>query len=332
MSEPRNSTNFLRVLALALVVNSHMDYLYPHKFAFLASGGMMGNALFFMLSSLGLLLSMQAQPRSFGEWYGRRIIRIYPAVWVTVILLSFPIGIYEGAIQPVNILDQMGKFFYPPFWFLEALMIYYVFVFFIIRNYTDRRLFWVASIVSAAYVLYYVSWLDLTTFSIEGTPFRLIFYFLVVLWGIWLGSRNQKMEYSGPQDVFLLVLSIVCIYGHKFLMQRGLFDWAQFIQHLAVFPMLYYFVKVARSDFISETVMGSRYVGRTLTFLSAATLEVFMVNNSIDFLGPKLGPFPANVIALLALNIGLALVILYCAKPISRIFQSNGREKIAAGA
>src|SRR5206468_4902650 len=95
----RNSTNFLRVLAIILVVNSHMDNLYPPQVAFLATGGMIGNALFFMLSACGLLVSMQEHPRAFGEWYARRIIRIYPSVWVTVILLSFPIGIYSGSIK-----------------------------------------------------------------------------------------------------------------------------------------------------------------------------------------------------------------------------------------
>jgi peptidoglycan/LPS O-acetylase OafA/YrhL len=332
MSEQRNSTNFLRVLALALVVNSHMDELYPRKLAVLATGGMMGNALFFMLSSLGLILSMQARQRSFGEWYGRRITRIYPSVWVIVILLTFPLDIYRGATHLGNVLDQMNKFFYPPFWFLEALMIYYVFVFFIINHYSDRRLAWVASLVVAIYVLYYVFLLDLTKFSIEGTPFRLIFYFLVVLWGIFLGSRGEKIQYKGPQDVLFLLLSIACIYAHKFLMLHGRYDSFQFVQHLAAFPMLYYFLKVAKSNFISHTIMGGRYLGATLTFVSAATLEVFMVNNTIDFLGPKLGSFPVNVISLLVLNLGLALLIFYCAKPISRIFGSGSREEVAVAA
>jgi hypothetical protein len=330
MPEQRNSTNFLRVLAIALVVNSHMDLLYPKKFAFLASGGMMGNALFFMLSSWGLLLSMKAHPRAFGEWYGRRILRIYPAVWVAVVLLAFPFGIHSGWIRLDNVLDQMNKFFYPPFWFLQALMIYYFIIFFIIRNYSFKRFVLVTTPVVAFYVLYYFFWLDLTTFSIEGTPFRLIFYFLVVLWGVYLGSKSEQIHYQGLQDVFLLTLSISCIYAHKFLMQRGSFVEFQFVQHLASFPMLYYFVKVANSPFIRDTVMGGRYVGKALTFVSAMTLELFMVNNSLDFLDTKVGAFPINVIALLSLNFALALLIFYGAKPIARLFASGAGEKRAA--
>ena len=322
MPEQRNSTNFLRALAIFLVINSHMDSLYPPKFAALATGGMMGNALFFLLSAWGLTLSMQARQRTFGEWYGRRIIRIYPAVWVTVILLTFPMGIYHGQIRLDNVLDEIGKFFYPPFWFLEALMIYYAIIFFIIRNFSYKRLALASIPVVAIYVMYYVFLLDLTKFSIESTPFRLIYYFLVILWGIYLAARSNKIEFKGFQDVFFLLISIACIYGQKYLMQRGGYDSYQFIQHLASFPMLYYFVKVSKSNFIQHTLMDSRYIGRALTFVSAATLELFMVNNSLDFMDAKLGPFPLNVIALLSINLAIALIIFYCAKPIAKALEN----------
>ncbi len=330
MAEQRNNTNFLRVMAIALVINSHMDSLYPRKFAFLASGGMMGNALFFMLSAWGLILSMKAHPRGFADWYGRRIERIYHAVWVAVVLLSFPIGIHNGWIRLDNLLDELNKFFYPPFWFLQALMIYYVIVYFVIRNYSVKRLLYVALPVLAFYVLYYVRWLDLTAFSVEGTPFRLIFYLLVVFWGLYLGSRAEKIKFQGPLDILLLLLSIALIYGHKFLMQRGMFPEFQFVEQLAAFPMLYYSAKIANSTFIRDTVMGSRYLGWVLAFISGMTLELFMVNNSLDFLDTHLGPFPLNAIALLSINLALSLLIFYCAKPVARIFNAGAPPEQAA--
>ncbi|HTA24095.1 MAG TPA: acyltransferase [Terriglobales bacterium] len=319
----RHSTNFLRVVAILLVINSHMDTLYPAKFAVLATGGMMGNALFFMLSGWGLLLSMREKPRSFGEWYGRRITRIYPPVWVTVILLTFPLGIYGGSITLDNSLDEMRKFFYPPFWFLEALMIYYVLIFFVIRDFSYKRLVGVSLAVGMVYTLYYAFLLDLTKFSIEGTPFRVIFYFLVMLWGLYLGAESDKLRFRGTWDVVLLLVSISCIYGHKYLMQRGLLLSWQWVEHLASFPMLFFFARVARSSFVSQTIMGSRHLGKALTFVSGMTLEIFMVNNSIDILDAKLGPFPFNVVALLSINVAIALLILYCAKPIRKFLENN---------
>jgi hypothetical protein len=54
-----------------------------------------------------------------------------------------------------------------------------------------------------------------------------------------------------------------------------------------------------------------------------ATLEIFIFNNSIDFLGSKLGAFDFNAIALLSLNVGLALLIFYWSQPIRRTLESG---------
>src|SRR5438034_9449318 len=55
-----------------------------------------------------------------------------------------------------------------------------------------------------------------------------------------------------------------------------------------------------------------------------ATHEIFIVNNSVDFLGCKLGAFDCNAIVLLSLKVGLALLIFYCAQPIRRTLDSGG--------
>ena len=104
-------------------------------------------------------------------------------------------------------------------------------------------------------------------------------------------------------------------------MGRGILLSYQFVQHLATFPMLYFFSKVAKSGFIRDKIMSSRYLGRILSFASGMTLEVFMVNNSIDSF--KFGPFPFNIIFLLLLNLVLGLLIFYCAKYVREILESD---------
>lgn len=317
----RNTTNFLRVLAIGLVVNSHMDSIYPPQLSFLATGGMIGNALFFMLSACGLLLSMQSTPRTFPDWYARRIIRIYPSVWVVVVIINFPLGIYSGAFKLGSLLDEMGKFFYPPFWFLQAILLFYVIVYFIIRDFSCRRLALVSVPVIFVYALSYIMMLDLQEWSIEQTPFRLIYYLLVVLWGIYLGSESERLHFRGARDICFLILSVAVIYGHKYLMHRGVLLSLQFVQHLISFPMLYFLMKVAKSNFIRHTLMEHRYAGKVLTFVSGMTLEIFMVNNSIDSLASKVWPFPLNLIALVSINIALALLIVICARPLRKMLE-----------
>ena len=48
VNKTRNHTiDILKFLAAILITNSHMDVLYPGKFSVLATGGAIGDALFF---------------------------------------------------------------------------------------------------------------------------------------------------------------------------------------------------------------------------------------------------------------------------------------------
>ncbi len=322
-SSRRNDTNFLRAVAICLIINSHMDDFYPIKF--LATGGMIGNAMFFMLSSLGLYLSWQNKGKSdFVTWYSCRISRIYPSVWATIILVIFPYDIYFGLFRSGTFLSEMGKFFFPPFWFLQALLIYYFFIYFVLERFSHKYLLGVAISVFLFYIMYYVIFLDLTTFSIESHFFRVIFYFLIVLWGLYLGSIKEKVHFEGWRDILFLVLFVGIIYLHKFYMYRGMFPQIQFVQHLAVFPLLYYSLKFAKSDFIMTTVMNNSFWGKPINFISMITLELFIINNTIDiFVGQLNLDFPLNVILFVITNIILATIIYYCSQYLRRILVSH---------
>ena len=74
--------DWLKVLAVFLVMNSHMQICYP-KYGFLASGGAIGDALFFFASGFTLFLGRTMR---FDNWYKRRINRIYPSIIATAII------------------------------------------------------------------------------------------------------------------------------------------------------------------------------------------------------------------------------------------------------
>ena len=50
-----NGIDILKCLAAILITNSHMDMMYP-KFSLMATGGAIGDALFFFCSGFTLLL------------------------------------------------------------------------------------------------------------------------------------------------------------------------------------------------------------------------------------------------------------------------------------
>ena len=74
--------DWLKVFAVFLVMNSHMNICYP-KYGFLASGGAIGDALFFFASGFTLFLGRHMR---FDNWYKRRINRLYPSVLAAAIV------------------------------------------------------------------------------------------------------------------------------------------------------------------------------------------------------------------------------------------------------
>ncbi len=83
------SVDVLKFLAALLITNSHMEILYG-EYSFMATGGAIGDALFFFCSGYTLFLGRNA---SFFNWYKRRINRIYPVAKSEVrVMMSIPVS------------------------------------------------------------------------------------------------------------------------------------------------------------------------------------------------------------------------------------------------
>lgn len=313
-----NDTRFLRSIAIILIVNSHLDQFYPRQF--FATGGMIGNSLFFMLSVYGLFLSQKKNNRGFKDYMSRRIGRIYPSVWVTLVLAYIPYRIITGEFSAENTLQYLGLFFYPPFWFLQAIMFFYVLEFFIIKRHSLINNLLMIGLSLAFYIYYYLNFLDLSTFSISGFPFRLIFYLNVVLFGIFVASSSDKQVGTGAGigDLFLCAIFTAVIYLHKYLMVKNLFTNLQIIQHAAVFPLLFYSMRFARSAAVQK-IMDNNNFGAVLRFLSDHTLEIYIAHTCLRpiFVDFNL-VFPLNVV----LFVSASLIFATSIKVISRYLSS----------
>jgi peptidoglycan/LPS O-acetylase OafA/YrhL len=295
----KNDTNFLRSIAILLIINSHLDEYYP--IPYLGTGGTMGNTLFFVLSSFGLLLSERKYPRLFAEWYTRRIKRIYPTVWIVLILLTLPYKLYINAFDIDNILTFFGYFFYPPFWFLQLLMIFYFAIFLIIKKYSIRKFYCILIALSALYAFIYLNYLDLSIWCIEDNIFtKFICCFMLFVFGVYLADRKDTIQYSGLQDWGLLFLSVFIIYGHKFLMLKNMASSFQFIQQLFLFPFTYYFFKVSRSGLIQKNIMELPIISSIINYISDMTLELYLVHLYVSIFILKLKLFfPMNIVIFL---------------------------------
>lgn len=92
MNERDYSIDILKFLAVFLIINSHMDALYV-KYDVLATGGAIGDVLFLFASGYTLLLSKRNL--RFDNWYKRRINRIYPSVFVCVVMGTMFISMHS---------------------------------------------------------------------------------------------------------------------------------------------------------------------------------------------------------------------------------------------
>lgn len=302
-----HDTNFLRFLAIVLIFNSHLDLYYPMPH--IGTGGSLGVSLFFMLSSFGLYFSEKNNPKTFSEYYKNRIIRIFPAVWVTLIFLYLPILALTNSIDGKDLLQILRYFFYPPFWFLQALMVYYVFGYFFFRKSHIKHLIFPTIVIVLAYVLTYGFVIDLSKFSIEESPIFFIFYFGVFIYGIFLAHKSHTIVYAGLQDFVAVGFFLTVIYFHKWLMLNGLYPEFQAIQNICMFPLLFFLVKVARSPFVTS-LMETFIVSDIISWIGVTTLEIYIIHTTLERLKfHELFSFPLNAIIFVMCTLAICFII-----------------------
>lgn len=115
------SIDILKCIAAIVVLNSRMELLYGDYAAF-ATGGAIGDALFFFCSGFTLLLGRSA---GFFNWYKRRINRIYPTVFASVILACLWDKGGWNSKGLTDVLVNGGG------WFVTCIMIYYAILWFV---------------------------------------------------------------------------------------------------------------------------------------------------------------------------------------------------------
>ncbi len=89
---PLVSVYLLRILAILLIVNSHLSAFYPTpKLAF---GGHLGNSIFYLISGYGLALSFNKKPLTTVVWIKKRFVKLL--IPIILILAIINIGDWQG--------------------------------------------------------------------------------------------------------------------------------------------------------------------------------------------------------------------------------------------
>ena len=169
--------NYLKLIATALITNSHFGNIWP--VSALATGGLLGNVIFFAVSGF-LLYNIKT---NFIKWFPKRFFRVYPAL---VIFTLFTVLIGEYTLNNLN--DAFKLFIYPTnYIFLVWLIVCYCIFYFVVHmdkkvnNFLEITML----VIFLVWILVYALVYDKSIYSVDNVsePFILFLYTESMLMG-----------------------------------------------------------------------------------------------------------------------------------------------------
>lgn len=309
MKQRNISIDLLKCIAAIIITNSHMELLYD-KYSFMATGGAIGDVLFFFCSGFTLFLGMMGR---FDNWYKRRINRIYPTVFAWAILGSLVFG-YENRMQH-TILEGGG-------WFVSCIMIYYVVLYFI-QRFMLNKLKWVFGAVSLICLVWYILLDKSVDYSMYGnTYFKWGHYFLFMLFGSMLGISKKVYNYCFKWDMLKLIASFIGFYGIQIAgLKISIVHNLQMISLIPLLFIVFYFYKVCNSDMLKRCY-EHRIGGWLIKFVGGLCLEIYLIQSSL-FTDKMNFIFPINI-PIMFVIIVFSAYLLRCG---SRIFAQTFKDQ-----
>ena len=314
--EPRKrkiGIDIMRFLAVLFILNSHMGPLYG-KYASLATGGAIGNVLFFFCSGFTLFLKPFNGVRGFPDWYKGRINRIYPTVFAIAIVLCVFFKQHH---------DIVWIFLYGGQWFIGCIMVYYVLLFFIGVYFRDRINWVMAAITLAFGVLYYAMDVSFpySLYADDVHELKWYLYFIFML----LGARMGLMDTSSLskhqwRNLLLALLSCAAFYALNGVTLK--FEQVAFLHVFTIIPLLLmlYFLYLWADGTWAKSLYLSRVGNFIIRFIGGLCLEIYLIQNwlitdVLNFL------FPLNILIITVIIILAAYLVRCLARFLGQTFK-----------
>ena len=297
----------LRILAAILITNSHYENIYP--LSVIANGGLLGDVIFFAVSGYCLFPVKHAFPK----WYGRRLWRIYPAVWI-ITAVYLLLGFYEAN----TVRGYVKLLLYPTYYhFVASILVLYI-VYYIAASilqkwpeYFERNFVIILSVLILAYAVIYGFVYDRSYYHIDNVrePMIEFLYFFAMLAGLWF--RKHKEQYLGSRKRWPWLASIVLFgayFASKMAFSRGrISSGFQFLNQLVLILLLICLLR----GFIGLEEVLHRMPGRVhaaMVYAAGFAFEIYLVQYALI---PRLnvGPFPVNFVIVSAAIILSAWVL-----------------------
>lgn len=309
MKERNIGIDILKFFAALMITNSHMGILYGNYSTF-ATGGAIGDALFFFCSGYTLFLGKMLR---FDNWYKKRINRIYPTVFAWAILEAF---IFKKHYSMDYILIHGGG------WFVTCIMIYYI-ILYIIRKLLYNKLYIVFILAFIITIIWYFSIDRPDNYNMYGyTYFKWCHYFLFMLLGSIIGSSSMTKLPRFKNDLTILTINIVIYYAILVTVKRyPIFSDIQIISLIPLLYTVYYFYKVCSSK-ILERLYNNKIIGWIIKFIGGLCLEIYLVQYTL-FTDKMNNIFPFNIIIMFIIIVFAAYILRCFARFFSQTFKDG---------
>lgn len=302
--------NYLKVLAAVLITNSHFGDIWP--VGALATGGLLGNVIFFSVSGF-LLYNIQL---NFSKWFSKRFFRIYPAL---AIFTMFAVCIGEYRLNGLQ--DAVRLFVYPTnYIFLVWLIVCYC-VFYAVAVVDKKKKHFLEitmSVIFVVWILVYMLLYDKSAYTVDNVsePFILFLYIESMLLGALFNKHELYHVKFRISKVFFTGAFFVIYAASKILFSKVAF--------LVPFQILNQFVILITLCFVFGLFMSMemlfkripKKVVRVVRHISNITLQIYVVQFVIIRYCSKI-VFPLNLITV-TLAIIVAATVLYYVEAYAR--------------
>ena len=304
VKERDTGIDFVKFVALFLVLNSHMGMSYVDEFKSLATGGAIGDALFFFASGFTLFLGRDLD---FVNWYKRRINRIYPSLMAVAIIGAAVFSANESFVE---------VFLAKKYWFIQCIFILYPLLY-LVKRYVKKRE--ILLIVLTIIVMGIYSIIHKGELFYAGGYYRWAVYLLFMLLGAIMGKEREKIRQI---NVWLaLLLTAICIIAWYGLLYFLSDSWLQVITIIPLMAIAVFMYSLGKSKPLM-VLFNSKIFGPVLISIGALCLESYLIQKYI-ITDSWNGFFPFNIPLIMI----CVLVASYCSKIlanfINQIFDSE---------
>lgn len=311
MIQHRNiALDILKFFAVILITNSHFDNQYVYAKG-LATGGAIGDALFFFISGYSLFLGRVGR---FDNWYKRRIRRIYPSVFALAIVTSM---LHLTGYDMIHVILYGGD------WFVSCIMLYYIVLYFIRRHFVEH-LNWCYAAVAVILLIWYAAFYnhDNYIYIYKDTYIKWLFFFFFMLQGAQMGWREHNgaaVEITNAKRIAaLLITNIFLFYGIQlFCRHFWHYDWLMITTLIPLGYICLNFYRLCSLERFKHYFETTK-VGWAMGAIGGLCLEVYLTQPFVRTTAIN-NLFPLNLIIIF---VGILLAA-YIVRAFGRFFQQT---------